>query len=73
MTTFRNNDEVSLLLWRDTNLVALLSRLYADSQTKTIRRVQKKGIEEEVNKPKVVCKYNKFMGGIDVADQYISS
>uniref|UniRef100_A0A1B6EQK2 PiggyBac transposable element-derived protein domain-containing protein n=1 Tax=Cuerna arida TaxID=1464854 RepID=A0A1B6EQK2_9HEMI len=28
---------------------------------------------EEVKKPRVVFRYNKFMGGVDVADQYISS
>jgi hypothetical protein len=69
---FRKNDRFSLLLWKDTNLVTMLTTLY-DNSTQTITRIQKGGETEQVKKPTVVCKYNKYMGGVDLADQYISS
>ncbi|XP_054259547.1 piggyBac transposable element-derived protein 4-like [Macrosteles quadrilineatus] len=69
---FRKDDKYNLLLWRDTNLVVMLSSLY-DTSVETIRRVKKRGKIEEIKKPRVVCEYNQSMGGVDIADQYISS
>lgn len=70
---YRKNDEVSLLLWKDKNLVAILSTLFGDNSTQTVRRYKKGGVGELVKKPTAVCEYNKHMGGVDIADQYISS
>lgn len=74
MKTFRDDKiNCSVTLWKDTNLVSMLSTLYADNTTNTITRVKKGGAVESVIKPTVVCKYNQYMGGVDIADQYISS
>lgn len=71
--TFRKSERFCLSLWKDKNLVAMLSTLYADNSTQTVRRLHKKNAVEEVKKPTIVCKYNKSMGGVDIADQFISS
>lgn len=71
--TFRKEDKFSLLLWKDKKDVAVLSTLFADNTTQTVRRLQKQNVVEEVKKPTVVCEYNKAMGGVDISDQYISS
>lgn len=70
--SFRKDDMFNVLLWKDTNFVTMLSTLY-DNSTQFVKRVIKKEIVEEVNKPTVVYKYNQSMGGVDIADQYILS
>lgn len=70
--TYTKENKYSLLLWKDSNEVTMLSTLY-DNTTKTVRRIIKKGVTENVKKPTVVCKYNKSMGGVDISDHYISS
>lgn len=72
MKSFRKDDVYHLLIWKDTNDVTMLSTLY-NNTAKTVRRVKKGGIMEEVTKPVVVFKYNESMGGVDISDQYISS
>lgn len=59
---YRKDDKYSLLLWKDTNDVTMLTTLY-DNSTQVVRRVKKGGQSETVQKPTVVCKYNESMGG----------
>lgn len=70
--TYRKNDKYTLLVWRDTNEVTMLSS-YHDNSVETVRRIKKKGVIEDVVKPSVVCRYNEAMGGVDTADHYIST
>lgn len=70
--SFRKEDKYHVLLWKDSNDVTMLSTLY-DNTTQTVRRIVKNGIVEDVIKPTMICKYNQSMGGVDIADQYISS
>lgn len=65
---YRKNENVSLLLWKDKNLVAILSTLSADNSTQSVCRTQKGGVREEIIKPTPVCEYNKYMGGVDIVD-----
>lgn len=69
---FRKDDKYSLLIWKDTNDVTMLTTLY-DASTQEVRRIKKGGSVEIVQKPTVVCKYNESMGGVDLMDHYISS
>uniref|UniRef100_A0A1B6MI17 PiggyBac transposable element-derived protein domain-containing protein n=1 Tax=Graphocephala atropunctata TaxID=36148 RepID=A0A1B6MI17_9HEMI len=71
--TFRKDEKFSLLLWKDKKVVSVLSTLYGDNTTQTVRRLKRDNVVEEVRKPTVICKYNKSMGGVDLADHYISS
>lgn len=50
----------------------MLSTLY-DTKTETVTRTVKGGVKEDVVKPIVICRYNDFMGGVDIADHYIAS
>lgn len=72
MKAYRKNDRFSVIHWKDKNEVTMLSTLY-DNSTQVIQRTRKQGVVEDVVKPTVVCKYNESMGGVDIADQYISS
>lgn len=72
MKAYRKDDKYSLLIWKDVNEVSMLSTYY-DNSVETVRRIKKKGVVENVTKPTVVCRYNENMGGVDIADQYIST
>jgi len=58
--------------WKDKRVVLMLSTFYGEG-TDTWTRHRKGGQVEEIQKPTVVRNYNKFMGGVDRADQYIAS
>lgn len=72
MKSYRKNNRYSVILWKDKNEVTMLSTLY-DNSTQIVKRTKKQGVAEEIVKPTTVCKYNESMGGVDLADQYISS
>lgn len=50
----------------------MLTTLY-NNKCETVTRIGKGGVTESVQKPVVVCRYNNFMGGVDLADHYIAS
>lgn len=66
--SFRKDDKLSMVAWRDKRVVLMLSTLY-DNSTQEVTR--KNG--ETIQKPTMICEYNKKMGGVDLADHYISS
>lgn len=70
--SYIKDDKFSLLLWKDKNLVVMLSTLYGNA-TQAVSRIKKNGVREVIKKPTVICKYNKSMGGVDLADQYIAA
>jgi hypothetical protein len=60
------------LEWKDKRTVVMLSTWHNNSTQKSRRKI-KNNVEEQFQKPIVICDYNKHMGGVDVSDQYISS
>ena len=38
-----------------------------------LKRKAKNNVEQQIEKPTVICDYNRHMGGVDVSDQYVSS
>lgn len=63
---------INVLEWKDKRAVTMLTTAY-DNKTETVKRTVKGGREESVEKPVVICRYNDYMGGVDLADHFISS
>ena len=55
--------------WKDKKIVTYLSTIADPLQNKVVRRKQKDGSVKEVPCPMVGESYNKFMFGVDIADQ----
>ncbi|GBP08860.1 PiggyBac transposable element-derived protein 3 [Eumeta japonica] len=69
----RNDEEVSVLKWKDTKAVTMLSTCIGGSPIGSCKRwckVEKKKID--VAQPAVVKNYNTCMGGIDLCDRLIA-
>ena len=56
--------------WVDKRDVYFLSTLHRDEMEDVIRHGPG-GVSETISKPKIVTDYNKFMSGVDIADQYM--
>jgi hypothetical protein len=72
IAAYRKDNEMLALAWKDKRTVVMLSTWHSNN-TQQLRRKIKYNVEEQLQKPIVICDYNKHMGGVDVADQYISS
>jgi hypothetical protein len=57
-------------LWRDKRLVRVISTIHDATIVNTGRKDRKTKIE--IKKPYAIVQYNKFMKGVDRADQYLS-
>ncbi|XP_020297799.1 piggyBac transposable element-derived protein 4-like, partial [Pseudomyrmex gracilis] len=68
MVAYRRKD-LLLLAWRDKRIVTMLSTCATSSSKTVTKRSRKEGVTDTV-KPDVVLNYNKYMGGVDKADQY---
>lgn len=71
-----HNTKLSVLSWRDKRVVTILSTVYDDSVENVERRTktaQNVWINETIKKPTMICQYNKYMGGVDVADHYATT
>eukprot|EP00795_Rhopilema_esculentum_P011126 gene11125-20006_t len=73
---FRDNEQ-RLRLWEDVNEIELLSVQYGKMSMKLNRDMiafskGKKGVQEVVEKPAVICLYNAYMISIDLSDQFQS-
>lgn len=55
--------------WQDTKEVLLLSNCH-DNAITTVERKQKDGTKKVVPCPEAISFYNKYMGGVDMTDQY---
>ena len=64
---------ISVVKWQDKRPVFVARNLYDPRETETVIRTQKDGSKQNVNCPKMVSEYNKFMRGVDLFDQRISS
>jgi len=66
------SDEILLLSWKDKRIVTMLST-WDTSAIKNINRKMRDGGFVQLKKPIAIINYNKYMGGIDRADQYTST
>lgn len=55
--------------WQDTKEVLVMSNCHDDELT-TVERKQKDGTKKSVSCPEAISFYNKYMGGVDMTDQY---
>ena len=67
-----NNKGIIATKWRDTKEVLVMSNCHTDEMGK-VKRTQKNGERMEVECPAAIDFYNKFMGGVDLADQKVST
>lgn len=58
-----------LLAWRDKRIVTMLGTCATSSSKTVTKRTRNEG-RTNIVKPDVVINYNKYMGGVDKADQY---
>jgi hypothetical protein len=61
--------KVVLYKWMDRKLVFLLSNFHDPDTFEIIQRKEKNGGKQSVQCPKAISDYNKYMGGVDRADQ----
>lgn len=62
-------DGVIAFKWQDSKAVMLLSNCHGDDVT-TVERKQKDGTRKAIPCPEAISFYNKYMGGVDMTDQY---
>lgn len=62
-------DGVICFKWQDSKSVMLLSNCHNYDLT-TVERKQKDGSKKTVSCPEAISFYNKYMGGVDMTDQY---
>ncbi|XP_048577744.1 piggyBac transposable element-derived protein 4-like [Nematostella vectensis] len=67
---FRQKGNVVCTIWKDKKAVAFISTQCEAKGIETVNRRQKDGSILKVDSLPVVTLYNKFMGGVDKADQY---
>ena len=73
VVTANGDEEMLFLKWKDKREVAMLTTIHDDSCITVERRSRAvPGGTEEVSKPYAIDQYNKFMGGVDKQDQFLS-
>ena len=67
------DDTMKVVQWHDTCVVSILSTIHSDATVPIERRSRHtEGGREVVEKPEAITEYNKYMGGVDHADQLLS-
>lgn len=62
-----------VIKWADKRLVSMLTTIHKDDVVAVERRSRQSDTGREVvQKPKASVEYNKYMGGVDRADQFLS-
>ena len=70
---FRLDPSMLAIKWMDKRAVTVLTTVHDDTEVEVERRTRHAaGGRETVLKPKAVVEYNKYMGGVDLADQLLS-
>ena len=64
-------DQIVVVKWHDRKDVHAMSTFIGDDLTTVKRRGDTTGSRMEVVCPEIITDYNQFMGGVDLADQYI--
>lgn len=65
---FSTTDNIIFTKWQDTKEVLLLSNCHSN-EVVLVKRKTKNGKKVDVTCPEMIAFYNKFMGGVDIADQ----
>ena len=65
----RQRDNLVASVWRDRKLVYLMSTNSHPEGNTTVQRRERDGSVQQIPCPPSVVEYNKFMGGVDKADQ----
>ena len=67
------DDNLAIVQWHDKRIVSVLSTVHSDAPIQVERRSRHAPNGREiVEKPEAVVEYNKFMGGVDRGDQFLS-
>lgn len=66
-SNFLFHNKLTATRWYDNKDVYALSTIYSDSLTTVRRQVEKE--TKDIDCPLIISDYNKFMGGVDLADQ----
>lgn len=66
---FQRKGNILVQLWKDKRIVRMITTIHDSKMVRTTKKT-KKG--EDVIKPNAVLDYNKYMAGVDRADQYLS-
>ena len=69
-SAFRSKGDVMVQVWKNKRLVRMISMIHDATIVNTGRKDRKTNVE--IKKPYAVVQYNKFMKGVDRADQYLS-
>ena len=66
----RQDGNVCVCVWQDTRPVTFMSSGHNPTHTKVVPRKRRDSSLVHVNCPLSIVDYNKYMGGVDVGDQY---
>ena len=71
---YLRDGDLVYVCWRDSRPVLALSVPYPghQSDTKVTRKVGSSSVRQEIFRPLIIEKYNKFMGGVDKSDQFLA-
>ena len=71
---FAQSGNIGVAKWKDrgTKCVCVASTIHNPGESTTVSRRNQKGEKVPVNCPKMISCYNKYMGGVDYFDQYMS-
>ena len=70
--TFSYHDHITAVKWHDNRDVFAMSTFVSDKMT-TVKRRKDSGPKVDISCPEMISDYNQFMGGVDLADQYMCS
>ncbi|XP_060880005.1 piggyBac transposable element-derived protein 4-like [Metopolophium dirhodum] len=71
---YAQSEDIGIMRWKDrgSKPVTLVSNMHNSSDTSTVLRKNGKGERIQVKCPTGISDYNKYMGGVDKFDQYMS-
>ena len=69
-SAFRREGDVMVQVWKEKRLVRMISTTHDATIVNTGRKDKKTNME--IKKPYAIVQFNKFMKGVDRADQYLS-
>lgn len=75
-SVFRQKGRLTACTWKDSKFVHLLTTMPTTTECSEVSRSVKekdKWVQKKVQRPAVVELYNKYMGGVDLADQRVRS
>ena len=69
-SAFQRKGDIMVQVWKNKRLVRVISMIHEATIVNTERKDRKTNME--IKKPYAAAQYNKFMKGVDRADQYLS-